>query len=290
MAVESTLFQTARKELLDEYAKRGIRFAAYTRPYKSTLQLQLSAITEPNLNGVTFLVAQAGQRLEWFSYGVGEPIPYGRSGATRVALEDDTNVSKGRNTNGVEDFVIEGMSLTHSRTRIDYNATVSALSNAFTNSALGINGAQPQVPVIDPAALLAPPQVQSPLNLEDALWNAIAPLMSIEFEWDRSRVIKVGTADEIGEGGPKSFLRSAGDPRPDARYKIPEGYVWRRQGQPDSEFIVRGVLQDPILVPVTNLALPYTAEPVSPVRSISNVFLDLTFRLHGLAVTLPTRN
>lgn len=290
MAVESTLFQTARKELLDEYAKRGIRFAAYTRPYKSTLQLQLQAITEPNLNGVTFLVAQAGQRLEWFSYGVGEPIPYGRSGATRVALEDDTNVSKGRNTNGVEDFVIEGMSLTHSRTRIDYNATVAALSNQFTNSALGINGAQPQVPVIDPAALLAPPQVQSPLNLEDALWNAIAPLMSIEFEWDRSRVIKVGTADEIGEGGPKSFLRSAGDPRPDARYKIPEGYVWRRQGQPDSEFIVRGVLQDPILVPVTNLALPYTSEPVSPVRSISNVFLDLTFRLHGLAVTLPTRN
>jgi len=287
MAVESTLYQTARKELLDEYAKRGVRFAAYTRPYKSTLQLQLQAITEPNAAGVTFLVAQAGQRLEWFSYGVGEPIPYGRSGATRVALEDDTNVSKGRNTNGVEDFVIEGMSLTHSRTRIDYNTTVAGFTNAFTNSALGINGAQPQVPVIDPAAILAPPQVQSPLNLEDALWTAIAPLMSIEFEWDRSRVIKIGTADEIGEGGPKSFLRANGDPRPDARYKIPEGYVWRRQGQPDSEFIVRGVLQDPIFVPVTNLALPIAEAAALP---IANVFLDLTFRLHGLAVTLPTRN
>ena len=287
MAMEQSLYQTARKELLDEYAKRGLRFAAYTRPYKSTLQLQFSAITEANADGVTFLVANAGQRLEWFSYGVGEPIPYGRSGATRVALEDDTNVSKGRNTNGVEDFVIEGMSLTHSRTRIDYNATVSSFTNQFTNSALGINGAQPQTPIIDPGAIVAPPQVQSPLNLEDALWNAVAPLMSIEFEWDRSRVIKIGTADEIPEGGPKSYLRSNGDPRTDNRYKIPEGYVWRRQGQPDSEFIVRGVLQDTIFVPVTNIALPIAeAEP----SSIANVFLDLTFRLHGLAVTLPTRN
>lgn len=287
MPVESSLYQTARKELLDEYAKRGLRFAAYTRPYKSTLQLQFQRITEANADGVTFLVAAAGQRLEWFSYGVGEPIPYGRQGATRVALEDDTNVSKGRNTNGVEDFVIEGMSLTHARTRIDYNATVAGFTNSITASALGINGSQPQTPIIDPGSICAPPQVQSPLNLEDALWTAAAPLVSIEFEWDRSRVIKVGTADEIGEGGPKSFLRSNGDPRPDARYKIPEGYVWRRQGQPDSEFIVRGVLQDNLFVPVTDIALPITgAEP----SSIANVFLDLTFRLHGLAVTLPTRN
>jgi hypothetical protein len=46
-------------------------------------------------------------------------------------------------------------------------------------------------------------------------------------------------------------------------------------------------LQDNLFVPVTDIALPLVgAEP----SSIASVFLDLTFRLHGLAVTLPTRN
>lgn len=286
--LENPLFLTSRKEILDEYAKRGARFSAYTRPYKSTLQLQFQAV---QAYGATtqFLVAQSGQRLEWFSYGVGEPVPYGRSGQQRTALEDDTNVSKGRNTNGVEDFVIEGMSASCSRVRMDYNTTDATITNPIVQQALGVGVAAstaPQVPIIDPAALFVPPQIQSPLNLENALYNAVAPLMSIEFEWDRSRIIKIGTLDEIPEGGARSFLRSAGDPRVDNRYKIPEGYVWRRQGMPDSEFIVRGVLQDSLVVPVSNVTFPGGGAASVP----ANVFLDITFRLHGLAVTLPTRN
>jgi hypothetical protein len=146
-------------------------------------------------------------------------------------------------------------------------------------------------PLMDPAALVTPPQAQSPFNLENALLEAVAPYTAVEFEWDRGRIIPIGSIDQIPEGGAKSFLRSHGDPRTDDRYKIPEGYLWRRDGQPDCEFIVRLKTTSDVVIPCNNIA-SFANPPVFALNpgQFPGLGLDVTCRVHGLSVKLPSRN
>ena len=144
------------------------------------------------------------------------------------------------------------------------------------------------VPIYDPGALYVPPQVQSPFNLENGLYRALAGIISVEFEWDRGRVVKMGTLEQIPEGGANSYLRSSGEPSTNDRYRIPEGYLWRREGQPDSEFITRGLVTEPVACPILNVAVPSSVTPTVSVLGV--VLLDVVMRLHGLSVKLPSRN
>lgn len=277
------LFKTQRTALIEKYTKAQQEFKASTKPYKSTLQLVGTASANSNAS-VSFIVFLAGQQLEWFSYKVGEAIPYGPGAATRKALEDDTNLSKARQTNGIEDFCIESISMTCRSRRVNYTTFVSApLVLTDPNVSAATKGL---ASLVDPASIVAPPQVMSPFNLEDLMLEAIKPHLAIEFEWDRRYVEKIGTADQIPEGGAKSFLRASGNPETSNRYRIPEGYLWRREGEPDSEFIVRGTLVENVVIPVNNITFPLAAEP----SLVTNVFLDLVVRLHGLSVSIPTRN
>ena len=96
--------------------------------------------------------------------------------------------------------------------------------------------------------------------------------------WRLSR--KIGRLDEIPEGGAKSFLRASGDPRTDNRYKVPEGYLWRKQGQPDSEFVVIAVVEDDVVIPIT-LSTP---DGGTTAEVPEFLYADMTIRLHGMAV------
>jgi hypothetical protein len=257
------------------------------------------------------LVARAGQRVEWFSSPLGQPVAGSQAAFTPpgtaqvsinaiTSLEDDTNISKPRSTNGSEDYIIEGMSVTSRSVRaaflaVDITAMNALLGIQTSGAAVApdadLTGLQTgQVPIYDPGALLIPPQVQSPINLENTLLSAIAPHIGIEFEWDRGRVEKIGTLDQVPEGAAKSFLRANGDPRTDNRYKIPEGYIWRRDSQPDSEFIVRGTLLRSVAIPVSGITFPSGVSGTPTGRMPAIVSLDLCLRVHGLAVKLPSRN
>jgi hypothetical protein len=282
-----SLFATARTNVIEAYKKAGQSFLANTKPYKSKATFlwnysgSFNATAGDPTNG--YLICRKGQVVEWFSYGLGDIVAGSNAGdAILTADENDTNLAKGRSTNGAEDFVIESISATLSDIRQKATGTVPGTTDDPDLQLL----AQGKVPFLDPAAIITPPQLMSPFNLESALMSALAPNVSIEFEWDRGRIIKVGTLDQIPEGGAKSFLRANGDPRTDDRYKIPEGYVWRRDGQPDSEFIVRGTVRRSVVIPVT-LALPPGAENhILP----TFVFTDIVLRLHGLGVRLPSGN
>ena len=130
------------------------------------------------------------------------------------------------------------MSASNRSIRITYNAADGGTgTGAGTNLADvtdpdALNAIRAGVPIYDPGALYTPPQIQSPFNLEAGLYRQLAGHISVEFEWDRGRIVKMGTLEQIPEGAANSYLRAVGEPSTNDRYRIPEGYLWRREGQP----------------------------------------------------------
>jgi hypothetical protein len=281
-------FMTQRAKVMKAYADTGQPFTASTKPYKSTVAFTFNA-TNTIVAATTFwLVAPSGVPVAWFGYKLNDIVPSTGANslagtAYRAANEADTNISKARTTNGAEDFIIEGMSASNRSTRVGI-AGAPNISDANVASCLSGN-----LPIYDPAALYVPPQVQSPFNLEAGLFRHLGPHVAVEFEWDRSRIVKMGTLDQIPEGAANSYLRASGEPSTNDRYRVPEGYIWRREGEPDCEFIVRGTLQDAICVPSLQVAVP-TESTVANVLQPGIVNIDVVLRLHGLSVKLPTRN
>lgn len=287
------LFMTQRRRIIEAYKTANEPFSASTKPYKSTVTFAYTAVNPINASSVVWMIATQGQSRDWFSYKIGDQVPGNTTGAYanpyRSATEADTNISKARTTNGAEDFVVEGMSASHRSVRADFTAVsesqilVPDITDPVARECIRGN-----VPIWDPGALYLPPQCQSPFNLEDTLFRAMIGHISIEFEWDRSKTVKVGTLEQIPEGAANSYLRASGEPSTNDRYRIPEGYLWRREGQPDSEFCCRGNLTEPIAFPMLAVLSPALGTPglIYP----SFIFIDVVLRLHGLSVKLPTRN
>lgn len=279
------LFATQRRKMYDAYKAANQPFVASTKPYKSTVTFSGQVVNNVAATATSFLVFPA-QRVEWFTYKLNDQVP-GNSQlpAYRVANEADTNISKPRTTNGAEDFVIEGMSASCRNTRILYPTAAIPAALTDLNVLLALAGLES---MLDPASIVTPPQVNSPFNLENAIYRLISPHIAVEFEWDRTRVVKMGTLEQIPEGGANSFLRTSGVPSTDDRYRIPEGYLWRREGQPDCEFITRGTLTENVIMPLLNVQLPSAVTLVSAVPTA--IFVDVVLRLHGLSVKLPSNN
>jgi hypothetical protein len=274
-------FTTQKTKLISQYNALGQNYEAKTKPYKSSQQFQWTVLDALPGGAATMAhaILKVGQIVTWFGYKLGDNIPYAQG--SRIAVESDTNLSKPRQTNGVEDMVIEGISATCKSARVQYTTTI--FTGTDPDDVAAFIG---QRAIYDPGALDSPPQLWSPVNGEMVLFEAMKPLVAIEFEWDRRRVEKIGTLDEIPEGGAKSFLHASGDPRTDNRYRIPEGYLWRREGQPDSEFITRGTVAEAVVVPISLVATQGGATLQLP----QFLYLDVTIRLHGLALSLPSAN
>lgn len=299
MAMENSSFRTQRSRVLQAYKEAQIPFDAGTKPYKSTLPLVFTVV-EPHPTAAPTMahaVARAGQVLTFFGYGLGDAIPSGLAGvagldATRISDESDTNLSKAKNTNGAEDFIIEGVSATHKGIRIAYpvaDGVVTAFGAEVVSDVDVIGAYTAGGEVYDPGSIASPPQVMSPFNLEAGLFEAIKPAMQFTFEFDRRNIIEIGTLDEVPEGASKSFLRASGDPRTDNRYKVPEGYLWRKEGQTDSEFVCRLQLRQAVVVPISLIAGLLGLTPLT--RPIpTRIIVDITLRLHGLSVAPPTKN
>lgn len=296
MAIENSSFRTQRTRVLQAYKEAEIPFDAGTKPYKSTLPIVFEVV-EPHPTAAPTMAHAVARRnanvLSFFGYGLGDAISSGAApNATRISDESDTNLSKAKNTNGAEDFIIESVSCTRKAMKIAY-PVADGVVTAFGAEAVvdqAVNDAYTGIaPIYDPGSLASPPQFQSPFNLEDGLFEILKPLMQFTFEFDRRNIVEIGTLDEVPEGGAKSFLRSSGDPRTDNRYKVPEGYLWRKEGQTDSEFVCRLQLRQDAVVPISLIAGLLGLTPLT--RPIpTRLILDITLRVHGLSVAPPTKN
>jgi hypothetical protein len=285
-------FMTQRKRLLEAYKKTGEAITCRTIPYHSTTRFQLDVVdfasgTSP---GVGYAVARRNQARTLFNYGVGNQVDLGGLGGQQTATEADTNLGKPSSTNGAEDFVIEGVGF-HSRgmsvayapgTGNLYAGPGKPVDPTVLSSLTG------DVAVYDPAAINMPPQGQSPFNLENGILQALLPMISVSFLFDRKRTEKIGTVDVMPCTSAKSYLRANGEPSQNNMYRIPEGYLWRRDGQPDSEFTAQLNLEKDVVVPINGI-LPYVTGATSPAAP-TTIWIQVTMRLFGLAVDLPSAN
>lgn len=279
------LFLPTREKLLGMYQKAGQAFRASTLPYHSVRSLKFEVVHADTTNGVAYAVARSNQTLDFFSYGVGDRIALGPT-ANYQASEAETNLAKAKSTNGAADFSIEAVGLSCRGMSIQYaSETALASSPAITDSAVvgAFTGASP---IIDPASLLMPPQGQSPFNLENAPFSAVLPFLSLEFEWDRKRSEKLGVCDLLPQAAGGSSLRSNGVAHTDNRYRIPEGYLWRRDGEPDGEFVARVRLERDVVMPISLRTQIGAATYVAPTA----LYCELQMRLFGLEVSLPSTN
>jgi hypothetical protein len=297
------LFESQRSRMIRTFKDAGRPFLANTMPYHSSRVLWFNVV---NVNqGATrpyaYAVARQGQLLEFFGYGVGEDwvqIPGVGTGA--VATEAETNLGKAKSTNGAQDFVIEGVGF-HCRglrmylpqtagqtptggqlfdptDYVDAGQTIDpSVFSSFTSSAI----------IMDPGGIVAPPQMFSPFNLEQAMFQAVMGYMSLVFEWDRRRTEKITITDLLTQAGGSSYLRSNGEPSSKNRYCIDEGYLWRRDGETDSEFISKVRLENDVVIPID---IPTTPEDGAVSVTPSLIGLDLTMRLYGLTLALRSAN
>jgi hypothetical protein len=84
------------------------------------------------------------------------------------------------------------------------------------------------------------------------------------------------------------MLRANGEPNNSNIYRIPEGYLWRRAGQPDSEFTANLTLQRALVVPINGI-IPYVTGAAADAVP-TTIWMEVTMRLFGLAVDLPSAN
>lgn len=285
-------FTTQRKRLLDEYKNAGQAITCRTIPYQSTGVFQFDVVDSAltTAPGVAYAVARKNQVLTLFNYGVGDQINLGGNGGNVRATEADTNQGEGSRTNGAEDFVIEGVGFYARSMRVAYADGTGNLYNgtgtpADSDVLAALDG---DLPVYDPAAINMPPQFQSPFNLENGAFQALIDLISVDFLFDRKRTEKIGTVNVMPCGSAKSMLRANGNPENSNIYRIPEGYLWRRAGQPDSEFTANLTLQRALVIPINGI-IPYVVGSAADAVP-TTIWVEVTMRLFGLAVDLPSAN
>lgn len=288
------LYQTAFERVVGMYQASKQRFSISTRPYFSTGGFQFDVTQsfpdQPIGSGLTRLVllASPGQQIRFFSYGLEDTVA-GVGLADRTATDADTNQVERTNTNN-EDFVIEGISATARGYRIRYPDGGGIFNNPIVDLAVtGSPGEGGGETIADPGANVLPPEVSSPVTLQDVLFQALRTKVSLRTEWNRKAGDYIGTLDEMPEGGGNSYLLSNGEPSAMNYWRVPEGYIWRREGAPeDTIFTVTARLELPVICIAT---LPLTFQDQQATLGLpSRVDLDWKMRMHGKALYLPSQN
>jgi hypothetical protein len=274
--------------MLEAYKKANQEVICHTIPYHSTgvfaFDVVDSNVTVPP--GVAFAVARRNQALTLFDYGVGTEVNLGGSSNKR-ATDAETNLGKASSTNGAQDYIIEGVGFSCVGATLAYSGTPLTNLQALTSDADVEAALLGDRLVYDPAGILTPPQLQSPFNLEQGMFQALLGQISCEFQFDRTRIEKIGAVDLLPQAGAQSFLRANGAPESSNRYRIPEGYIWRKDGQADSELAVNLRLQNAVVVPITNPILwSVAATPTPP----TTIWLRVKMVLFGLGINMPSQN
>lgn len=285
---EAKLFQTKRSELLAMYEKNGVPFLATTRGLHSVRSLKFE-VASVDANGVIgWLVAKKGQVCNFFNYGIGDAIELAGEASHR-ASEGDTSLTKGSRTTASADLSIEWITMHPRSIKVQYAAaSLSALLPAATTElTAALLGA---APIVDPFSMAVPSAVGSSATLQHVLYGAVAPCLTCRFEWDNAdRTEKMGTCDQFVEGGGASYLYANGEPSVNNRFRIPEGFLWAREGQPASELQVICTLQNDIVIPYTPVANLLGAPPAAP-PTMNAVYVEIMMRLGGMLLRVPGSN
>ena len=286
---------TAFDRLLARYEGSGRPFMIRTRPYYSSAAIVFNYVDDALIGGTQRAFAVAGATIfnefGLFGYSKNDDITLGFN-IPRPAQDDDTNQAQKFKTNN-EDFAIEGFAIRPRGYRVQYDA--ASLTNFATDGVTNQNVVEVLggLDVInDPGAVVVPPEFSSPLILEDAIWQAIAPKLTLTPIWDRKASDLIGTADEFPEGGANSMLRANGMPEHHNFCRIPEGFTWEKEGDAeDTLFSLQTRLIENVVIPVTQpQGYNGLVAPLVSVGSPELLFMEFKVKAMGRAFYCPSSN
>lgn len=277
-------FPTKKQELIAAYQKNQNPFLLTTRGLHSTRSLQFDVVNVAAQGQVGYLVARRGQQLNFFNYGVNSPIILSGD-ANHIATDSDTNLTKAFTTPGSSDLAIEWITTGPKAIKGAYGVTTGFVAQnpdvAVANALAG------RVAIADPFAINFPAEVTASATLEHTLYQLAAPHLTCRFEWDNAdRTEKMGTLDQFVQGGGASYLRSNGEPSVANRFRIPEGYLWAREGQPAGQMQVIARLEDDIVIPYSPVSAPLD----NSFPALRNVWLEIVMRVGGAMLRVPGSN
>jgi hypothetical protein len=227
--------------------------------------------------------------MTFFDYGIGEGVDLGGTVGEVKATSAETNQAEGGTTNGSTDFVIEAVGLSCRAMRVEYDGTAETYLDALAADTTVQQAIEGNASIYDPGAIITPPQMQSPFNLENGMFQSLLGLSSVNFLFDRNRVEEIGTLEMLPQAGAASYLRANGTPEASNKYRIPEGYMWRRSGQPDNNLSVNVRLQRALVVPL-NLPTFYAGAGEGSFYAPERIILEIVMRVFGIGVNLPSAN
>ena len=276
---EVQLSKTARDKILEPYEIAGEDHEYRTTPITSANQLVGEVVNVYAAGKMAWLKIKP-QKVVFFRAGDGDSVPYGPDKVT--ATDAETNLQKGGSTDGARDMAIEGFGLSSGGTLIKYyedNDAVTGFGVAPTDDDV-VAALKGKARICDPFGLIVPPQIQSPYLLEDALFQEVIRLSTVEITTDSSKPFKMGLADMFPGAAGASHLRSNGNADASNVFRFPEGILWNRDSRQDSDLKVTLELHRPIIIPISTVILPGGQSETAPKR----IYQRITARLFGVAV------
>jgi hypothetical protein len=244
--------------------------------------------------------AASGQRANLFSYKSGDPgTPANMltNAAAQGLITDDshTNLRVGYQTNG-EDFAVMGVSFRVKGVRLELQAAIN--ENQWTNVSAAfraglLNGS---LYVFDVSSDILPPEVSSPLLLEDNFGRSIAKVLDMRELWNQKQGDQISLADSLGPGGGESYLHALGEPCTWNYRKLSKGLIWRNAGTANSEdtqFALQCSTLEDIWQKVTWAApnsFPDTTGGHAVFPNLLAINVDYKVTLHGVAFYPPSEN
>jgi hypothetical protein len=296
-ALPENMIPPAWMKLRDEYEAEKKAYHIATRPYHSTggVKFELKElaggadlIVRTGQLPRAILVARKGQSIDFFSYAIGEAVDAVGLGS-RVATIADTNVSERRETND-EDFAVMGLSANPKGVRIEQDVDEVTITE-FNDAELLKLFETAQAYIVDVGSHVVPPEAQSPLVLEDALFQAIGKHTHLVQTWNRRDGDDIALLRNIPEGGAASYLHASGEPSAHNVFSVSPGWVWRREGsRKDTKWGVRATLHEDIWIVVT-LPETFASDAADPfATSLKALYLDWQLHAHGNAFYYPSDN
>lgn len=281
---------TTREKVMQGYealAEKGGYFTVRSLPYHSVAALQFDVVNQSPTDGVAYAVARRGQELVFFNYGQGDRITLANDPAHRSTYAD-TNLSKAKSTNGANDYVIEFVSLKCRGIKTQWDVNTHFFLAGTTIDPDVALALAAQAPLHDPTSIASPPELYNPFYLENTVLQGVNNHMECEFLFDQSGTRKLGGSWLFGEGGAASYLRTNGVPSKESRLYIPEGFLWARDGEPDSDFTAFLRLRSPIVIPISGIVEPYDSS--TTVVFPTHFWLEIMMTVWGVEIGLPSSN
>jgi hypothetical protein len=285
------LLQSTREELIERYeaaSAAGGNFTYRTIPYYSTGWAEAEVVNVDETNEYAYAIFRA-QAIDLFDYGVGQRILVGAG--ERKATAADTNLAKATSTNGAFDFVIEQIAIHAKHALLKYEgitsqAVLSFIAAGQTIDADLLKALQGEGDVFDPTAIATPQQLASPFFAQNVLWSAIKNHGSLAITFDSSNYRTLGVLANFALGAEGHPPQNDSPPPEDLGTEIPEGLLWAKDGETDSDLGVRIQIHRPVIVPISTIVAPGTGRNACPLR----IWLPLVVTLRGLEMGLPSSN